>query len=46
MQALHTAYEQDSYLDAARDSAQRGFQVVIYGHTHLAKRVDLGARCI
>ncbi len=42
MQALHTAYEQDSYLDAARASAQRGFQVVIYGHTHLAKRVDLG----
>ena len=42
IQALHTAYEQDCYLDAARASAQRGFQVVIYGHTHLAKRVDLG----
>lgn len=41
-QALHTNYEQDSYLRAARDSASRGFEVVIYGHTHLAKRVDLG----
>ena len=41
-QALHTGSEQDSYLNAARDSASRGFEVVIYGHTHLVKRIELG----
>lgn len=40
--AMHTGFEQDSYLDAAREAAGRGFQVVIFGHTHLVKRIDLG----
>jgi hypothetical protein len=36
--AFDVAKESDTYLIPARDSARRGFQVVIYGHTHLAKR--------
>jgi UDP-2,3-diacylglucosamine pyrophosphatase LpxH len=30
------------YLDAAKSLARRGFRFVIFGHTHLAKRVSLG----
>lgn len=30
------------YCGAAEALAQRGFRVVVFGHTHLAKRVDLG----
>lgn len=33
-----------NYLTPARAAAASGFQVVIYGHTHLAKRVTLGAQ--
>jgi hypothetical protein len=32
----------DTYLVPARRAAQAGYQVVVYGHTHLAKRVPLG----
>ena len=35
--------EIDIYLVPARRSAGAGFQVVVYGHTHLAKRIALGA---
>lgn len=31
--------EEPAYLQRARHSAARGFQVVVYGHTHLVKRV-------
>lgn len=34
-----------AYLSAARELAGRGFQYVIFGHTHLAKCVALGNDC-
>jgi UDP-2,3-diacylglucosamine pyrophosphatase LpxH len=34
-------HEDDVYLKPAREHAQR-FRVVVFGHTHLAKRIDLG----
>lgn len=34
---------QKEYLDAALSLADRGFRYVLFGHTHLAKQVDLGA---
>lgn len=30
------------YLEAARDLAKGGFRCVVFGHTHLAKKIDLG----
>ena len=30
------------YLDAARTLAERGFKWIVFGHSHLARRVDLG----
>jgi UDP-2,3-diacylglucosamine pyrophosphatase LpxH len=30
------------YLEAARELARRGFRYVAFGHTHLAKHIDLG----
>ncbi|MBM4260759.1 MAG: metallophosphatase [Deltaproteobacteria bacterium] len=35
--------ELDTYLTPARAAAAAGFKVVVYGHTHLAKHVRLGA---
>lgn len=40
--AFDTQQEQPVYLTAARASAAKGFKVIVYGHTHLAKRIDLG----
>lgn len=40
--AFDTQFEQAEYLRAARASADNGFKVIVYGHTHLAKQVDLG----
>lgn len=40
--AFAVNHEIDAYLVPARRAAQAGFQVVVYGHTHLAKRVPLG----
>lgn len=35
--------EEPAYLNAARDTARSGgFDVIVYGHTHLPKRVGLG----
>ena len=34
--------EIDTYLVPARTAAASGFQVIVYGHTHLAKRISLG----
>ena len=34
--------EDDKYVRAATASAKRGYRVVVYGHTHLVKRVALG----
>ncbi len=30
------------YLDAARELAQNGIRYIIFGHTHLARKIDLG----
>lgn len=40
--AFDTRLEQAEYLRAARASADNGFKVIVYGHTHLPKQVDLG----
>ena len=40
-QTLDVNREAEQYLNPARAAAQRGFKVVIFGHTHLAKRVPL-----
>jgi len=44
-QALHwgfrTTEEADTWLTPARASAGAGFEVIVYGHTHLAKQVPL-----
>lgn len=37
------AYESETYLKPARRAADAGFQVVVYGHTHLPKHVPLNA---
>ena len=33
--------EKDQYLNSAEHSAENGFKVIVYGHTHLMKRVKL-----
>lgn len=38
---FRTDVEDKTYLVPARRSAQAGFKVVVYGHTHLAKRIGL-----
>lgn len=40
-QAFDIGQEITTYLDPARAAIERGFEVVIYGHTHLVKRVEL-----
>lgn len=40
--AFAVDHEIDTYLAPARRAAQSGYEVVVYGHTHLAKRVPLG----
>lgn len=42
-QAFAVDQEIDTYRVPAQRAAQAGFQVIVYGHTHLAKRVALGA---
>ena len=37
-----TTESASEYLNAARDLAGGGFRCIVFGHTHLAKRVDLG----
>jgi UDP-2,3-diacylglucosamine pyrophosphatase LpxH len=41
-QAFVLSHEQPTYLTPAGKAAKRGFRVVLYGHTHLVKRVPLG----
>jgi UDP-2,3-diacylglucosamine pyrophosphatase LpxH len=38
---FNVQYESDEYLKPAREHAKR-FRVVVFGHTHLAKRIELG----
>jgi len=42
--AFDVEVESDTYLGPATESARHGYEVVVYGHTHLAKRVPLGGR--
>jgi UDP-2,3-diacylglucosamine pyrophosphatase LpxH len=42
--AFDVLWEKESYLVPARRAARAGFQVIIYGHTHLAKRIPLGKK--
>jgi UDP-2,3-diacylglucosamine pyrophosphatase LpxH len=42
--AFDVGVEADKYLRAATEAAARGYDVVIYGHTHLCKRVSLVGR--
>lgn len=39
--AFDTSLEAKEYHEAALDSARDGFRVVLYGHTHLPKRIPL-----
>lgn len=41
-QAFAVEHEIETYLKPARHSAKAGWHVVVYGHTHLAKRVAVG----
>jgi UDP-2,3-diacylglucosamine pyrophosphatase LpxH len=41
--AFDVEVESETYLAPARRAALAGFNVVVYGHTHLAKRVSLGS---
>lgn len=41
-EAFAVDQESETYLVPARTAAASGFQVIVYGHTHLAKRVSLG----
>lgn len=43
---LLTNWERDVYLSPARTAAGRGFNVIVYGHTHLLKSVDLGGGAV
>ncbi len=40
--AFDVNHESETYLVPARTAVASGFQVVVYGHTHLAKRIALG----
>jgi UDP-2,3-diacylglucosamine pyrophosphatase LpxH len=40
-QTFDVTHETDLYQKPARASADRGFKVVVYGHTHLVKRLKL-----
>ncbi|WP_437729254.1 metallophosphoesterase [Sorangium sp. So ce861] len=41
-QAFNVQMELPAYTDAARAAGERGFKVVVYGHTHLVKHVTEG----
>jgi UDP-2,3-diacylglucosamine pyrophosphatase LpxH len=44
--AFAVEYEDEQYLRAATETAARGFDVIVYGHTHLPKRVPLAGRTV
>lgn len=39
--AFRLDYESPAYLVPAREAARRGFSAIVYGHTHLVRRVNL-----
>ena len=45
-QAFKVTYEDPTYLTAAKAAKNRGFRVVVFGHTHLVKRVPLGDNAV
>lgn len=40
--SFNLTQESDDYLDPAKRLIKRGFKVVLFGHTHLAKKVQVG----
>jgi UDP-2,3-diacylglucosamine pyrophosphatase LpxH len=42
--AFDVETENETYLRPATEMARRGYEVIVYGHTHLAKRVRLAGR--
>ncbi len=42
--AFNLDAEKEQYLAGATESAAHGFKVIVYGHTHLAKKVNLRGR--
>lgn len=42
--AFHVNRELETYLAPVRAAAQRGFEVVLFGHTHLVKRMRVSSR--
>jgi UDP-2,3-diacylglucosamine pyrophosphatase LpxH len=40
-QAFRVTHEDNEYLKPAKSAAKRGFRVIVFGHTHLVKRVLL-----
>lgn len=44
--AFLTENEDPKYLTPAQAAAKRGFKVVLFGHTHLVKRVHLGGEAV
>jgi UDP-2,3-diacylglucosamine pyrophosphatase LpxH len=42
--AFDVGVEEEKYLQAATESAANGFKVIVYGHTHLPKRISLAGR--
>lgn len=43
-EAFNADVEEEDYLLPATEAIRRGFQLVIYGHTHLVRRVEFGDR--
>lgn len=39
--AYNPTYEEENYLAPAKAMARRGFEAIVFGHTHLVKRVNL-----
>ena len=39
--AYNYTYEAENYLTPAKAMAKRGFEAIVFGHTHLVKRVNL-----
>jgi len=41
-ETFNVNHEREPYFGAARAAAKRRYKLVVYGHTHIVKRVDLG----
>ena len=43
-QTFDVGHEDEDYLKPAKAAAQRGFQVIVFGHTHTVKRIPLNEK--